>query len=175
MTDEAKKLLREALEQLRNYASDCPMTQEQFDEGRDVLAELITGIDAFLARPEPAAQEPPLPPTAYAVLPSVPLSTYESCLRGLRAREKEVEFLKAELAAAPQDQSAEIERLRAENDQLNARLHCMCGSPVDAHGMGDGHTAVSIYDYALEMTERAEAAESALREQQGKIRAQDKS
>lgn len=58
-------------------------------------------------------------------------------------------FLIASYAALSQDRI----KLRAEVNQLQAKLHCMCGSPVAGHGMGDGHSPVSMYDYTLEQTE----------------------
>jgi hypothetical protein len=49
-------------------------------------------------------------------------------------------------------------------EQLQAKLHCMCGSPVEGHGMGDGHSPVSMYDYALERAHaRIAELEAALR------------
>lgn len=36
------------------------------------------------------------------------------------------------------------------NDQLFDKNTCMCGSMVDSHGWDDGHSPVSMYDYALD-------------------------
>ena len=44
----------------------------------------------------------------------------------------------------------EAKKLRDGNEQLHARLTCMCGSWVDQHGLGDGHSPVSMYDHALD-------------------------
>lgn len=33
---------------------------------------------------------------------------------------------------------------------------CMCGSPCDTHGMGDGHSPVSMHDYCRILTESAD-------------------
>jgi hypothetical protein len=41
-----------------------------------------------------------------------------------------------------------ITDLRDKMDTANALLHCECGSRVDGHGMGDGHSPVSMYHYA---------------------------
>lgn len=57
------------------------------------------------------------------------------------------------------------ERLReAEKltEQLHAKMTCMCGSDIN-HSAWEGHSPVSMYDYALEAAEaRATAAEHAL-------------
>lgn len=49
----------------------------------------------------------------------------------------------------------EREQLKVENQKLNSKLDtanalvtCCCGSPVDMHGMGDGHSPVDMYHYA---------------------------
>lgn len=50
-------------------------------------------------------------------------------------------------------------------EHLQAKLTCMCGSPVAEHGMGGGHSPVSMYDYALEKAEECAAElEAVLRE-----------
>lgn len=36
-----------------------------------------------------------------------------------------------------------------EINQLQAKMHCMCGSPMD-HSAWEGHTPVSMYDHALD-------------------------
>jgi hypothetical protein len=46
-----------------------------------------------------------------------------------------------------------FQQLGKQVEQLHAKLHCMCGSPVDGHGMGDGHSPVSMYDYVLDQTQ----------------------
>lgn len=43
----------------------------------------------------------------------------------------------------------EIERLREHISQLQAKLHCMCGSPID-HSPWEGHSPVSMFDHAVE-------------------------
>jgi hypothetical protein len=62
---------------------------------------------------------------------------------------------------------AELERRLAEANKLvthyEVRLTCVCGSWVDQHGIENGHTSVSMYDYALDnLREQLQAAESAL-------------
>lgn len=53
-----------------------------------------------------------------------------------------------------------LAKARARIEQLNAKYTCMCGLPVDEHTIGDGHSPVPMYDYALEQAEqRAESAE----------------
>lgn len=48
-----------------------------------------------------------------------------------------------------------IEELNAKLDTANALVTCCCGSPVDAHGMGDGHSPVDMYHYAhMKLTEQ---------------------
>lgn len=59
---------------------------------------------------------------------------------------------------------ARAEGAEKERDEANAWRrqfdYCMCGSLVDGHGVGDGHSPVSEYDYRLDQSEaRAEAAE----------------
>jgi 4-hydroxy-L-threonine phosphate dehydrogenase PdxA len=43
----------------------------------------------------------------------------------------------------------EIERLSEHINQLQAKLHCMCGSAID-HSPWDGHQPVSMFDHAVE-------------------------
>jgi len=49
----------------------------------------------------------------------------------------------------------EVARLRAEIEQHHAKSICCCGNYVTEHGLGDGHSPVSMYDYALEQAEGA--------------------
>lgn len=41
-----------------------------------------------------------------------------------------------------------IEKLQSELDTANALVHCVCGTRVDGHGIGDGHSPVSSYHHA---------------------------
>ena len=66
------------------------------------------------------------------------------------------------VARAYQEARREIEALQSEVEQCHAKSTCCCGSYVNEHGIGDGHSPVSMYDYALS---NAEAALAALREQ----------
>lgn len=52
----------------------------------------------------------------------------------------------AEIAA---EAANEIERQGKLVDEHNAKLTCMCGSLIEEHGMGDGHSPVSMFDYAV--------------------------
>lgn len=57
-----------------------------------------------------------------------------------------------------------LEELTVENERLKEfeRQHdyCCCGDRIDSHGLGSGHSPVSMYDYAYSRAiERAEAAE----------------
>lgn len=47
------------------------------------------------------------------------------------------------------DAMTEAQRLRSEVSMLQAKLHCMCGSPID-HSPWEGHSPVSMFDYAVE-------------------------
>jgi hypothetical protein len=70
------------------------------------------------------------------------------------------EYLTTLDAAVARAEAAERDR-----DVAYAKVTCMCGSYIDDHGMGDGHSPVSMYDHALvRAEERAEAAEKALGE-----------
>lgn len=103
------------------------------------------------------------------VLSRITGDIYERLMRETQDYLQEnVEFnLKSQLDAANRQAQAdreartslesELAEARKREDQLNARLHCMCGSPVDQHGMGGGHSPVSMYDYALERTEAENA------------------
>jgi len=42
-----------------------------------------------------------------------------------------------------------VERQAKHIDELQAKLHCMCGSPVD-HSPWEGHSPVSMFDHAVE-------------------------
>lgn len=54
--------------------------------------------------------------------------------------------------------------LKAKLDTANALVTCCCGSPVDSHGYGDGHSPVDQYHYAhMRLTERVEKLEAALK------------
>lgn len=58
---------------------------------------------------------------------------------------------------------ARVRELGKENEQLVARLTCMCGSWADQHSSQDGHHAVPMYDYALDkMTEERDALRTRL-------------
>lgn len=46
-----------------------------------------------------------------------------------------------------------ITDLRDKLDTANALLHCECGSRVDGHSMGAGHSPVSMYHYAYRKLE----------------------
>lgn len=39
-------------------------------------------------------------------------------------------------------------------EQLHAKNTCMCGGDIDKHGYDDGHSPVSMYDYALDNAEK---------------------
>ena len=41
-------------------------------------------------------------------------------------------------------------QLQAELEQCHAKSTCCCGDYVKDHGMGSGHSPVSMYDYALD-------------------------
>jgi hypothetical protein len=57
-------------------------------------------------------------------------------------------------------QAARIAGLEKHVTQLQAKLHCMCGSEMN-HSAWEGHSAISMYDYALDdATTRAEKAEA---------------
>src|SRR5258708_15673095 len=47
----------------------------------------------------------------------------------------------------------EIDRLEAEIEQHHAKSTCCCGNYMTEHGLGDGHSPVSMYDYALDQTQ----------------------
>lgn len=64
------------------------------------------------------------------------------------------------------DPCAGYHQLRREIEQLQAKLHCMCGSPID-HSAWEGHAAVSMYDYALDRAEAESARLRALLDFQG--------
>ena len=53
------------------------------------------------------------------------------------------------IARLEADARAENEALRKHVEQLQAKLHCMCGSEVN-HSAYEGHSPVSMYDYALD-------------------------
>lgn len=42
------------------------------------------------------------------------------------------------------------DELRAELEQCHAKSTCCCGDYVKDHGMGSGHSPVSMYDHALD-------------------------
>ena len=44
----------------------------------------------------------------------------------------------------------EVARLRKEGEQHHAKATCMCGSYVKEHGIGDGHSPVSMYDHEMD-------------------------
>ncbi len=52
------------------------------------------------------------------------------------------------------DKDKEIEELKAKLETANALVTCCCGSPVDSHGMGDGHSPVDMYHYRLMQIEK---------------------
>ncbi len=39
--------------------------------------------------------------------------------------------------------------LRKTLHETRDRIMCMCGSPVSGHGIGDGHSPVSVSDHAI--------------------------
>jgi hypothetical protein len=45
------------------------------------------------------------------------------------------------------EQPADI-AVSKDDDELRAKLHCMCGDRTDAHGVYDGHSPVPMFDYA---------------------------
>lgn len=47
----------------------------------------------------------------------------------------------------------DLNRIIMEREVAYAKVTCMCGSYVNEHGMGDGHSAVSQYDHALTQAE----------------------
>jgi len=47
-----------------------------------------------------------------------------------------------------------IEELNAKLETASALVTCCCGNPVDAHGMGDGHSPVDQYHYRLTQVEK---------------------
>jgi hypothetical protein len=47
-----------------------------------------------------------------------------------------------------------IEELNAKLETADALVTCCCGSPVDTHGMGDGHSPVDMYHYRLMQIEK---------------------
>ena len=56
-----------------------------------------------------------------------------------------------------------VKELGKENEQLLARLTCMCGAWADQHSSQDGHHAVPMYDCALDkMTEERDALRARL-------------
>ena len=57
------------------------------------------------------------------------------------------------VARAYQEARREIEALQSEVEQCHAKSTCCCGSYVNEHGIGDGHSPVSMYDYALSNAE----------------------
>jgi hypothetical protein len=70
-------------------------------------------------------------------------------------------------AMTTDEQATTIAELRAQVQQLHYKMTCMCGSYVYDHGIGDGHSPVPMYDYALDQAEaRVTAAERALAEMQ---------
>jgi hypothetical protein len=60
--------------------------------------------------------------------------------------------------------AARVADLEAKLDTANALVTCCCGSPVDTHGMGDGHSPVDMYHYAhTRLTEENERLKNLLR------------
>ena len=45
---------------------------------------------------------------------------------------------------------AVVARLRKEIEQHHAKATCMCGNYVKEHGLGDGHSPVSMYDHEMD-------------------------
>jgi hypothetical protein len=71
--------------------------------------------------------------------------------------EPATEYVRADIHAA------RVAELEAHNQQLIEKLHCMCGSGMD-HSAWEGHTPVSMYDYAMSQSEaRVAELEAALR------------
>ncbi len=64
----------------------------------------------------------------------------------------DAQFIAASRAAVP-DLLDEIDRLEAEIEQHHAKSTCCCGNYMTEHGLGDGHSPVSMYDYALDQTQ----------------------
>jgi hypothetical protein len=69
-----------------------------------------------------------------------------------RAHERELSFLPDCMMPDGAEPCKGYQQLQREVEQLQAKLHCMCGSPID-HSAWEGHTPVSMYDYALERAE----------------------
>src|SRR5258708_38847436 len=47
----------------------------------------------------------------------------------------------------------QLDAARAEIEQHHAHSTCCCGNYMTEHGLGDGHSPVSMYDYALDQTQ----------------------
>lgn len=53
----------------------------------------------------------------------------------------------ADLMRRAEAAEAEVARLKAELERLHELDTCMCGSRMDDHDIGSGHSPVSMYDY----------------------------
>jgi dsDNA-binding SOS-regulon protein len=62
------------------------------------------------------------------------------------AAESELAVMKGALAAATIE-SRERDEARAWRDKFDC---CMCGSRMDSHDIGSGHSPVSMYDYEMQ-------------------------
>ncbi len=76
-------------------------------------------------------------PRSRAVNPPAPLPHLLSCLPDC-------------MSPDGADPCAGYHAAHAQIEQLYAKLTCCCGSYVADHGMGDGHSPVSMYDHALD-------------------------
>lgn len=86
---------------------------------------------------------------------------------GMRHGDGVEESLEWEAADALADLRKQRDDAKAHIEQVHAKYTCMCGSLVDEHGIGSGHSPVSMYDYALDQAEtRAASLEAQLAEAQ---------
>jgi len=112
MTDEAKKLLREARVELGDFLNEYRdrMKEQHWMAGTEFLAE----IDSFLSRPEPAAPEP----VATLICPKCGVDRFKQPC-GNATHILTCPMQGVALAAPPQAQSAAPQDQSAEKDGTN--------------------------------------------------------